>query len=321
MSRNTIIELILLSIILLGSFNYPLPLLAGTAGILVVSVVNKKINLNFPLVLIYTFIFCCFYFRLNWNYFPSYPVVFLISLYTRSLTFKNPYLPLFSLTIPLGMLLSSIFYHTPIVLTSIFKPFLTITLGEIFLITSLTLLDKSTDKLLELTNSSLNYEELLELSYFDSLTGLYNRRSLEQEAKIRNRAFEEKNVSYAVLMADIDFFKQYNDALGHLAGDEALKSIAGTIKNAVRTQDKVFRYGGEEFLIVLPETSPEKARQIAERIRHAVCRDLELPLTLSIGIGHCPQNAASFWEVVKAADTALYQAKNKGRNSVYALNA
>ena len=294
-------------------------------GILLKGLVKWKMamqkKLKPQLFLFATLIFGCLYFSFNWNYFPSYLLVLLFSNYFGDVSRKIPYLPLFSLTIPAGMLLSSIFYHTPFDLTSIFKPFLTIALSEVFF--KITLRAKQDDvlKLLPQLTGMGDFEQLLQLSYIDSLTGLFNRRLLEQEARLIDWHYQNSKISYAVLMADVDFFKQYNDTLGHLAGDEALKKIAAAIKSAVRTQDKVFRYGGEEFLIVLPKTSLEKARQAAERIRHAVARDLEIPLTISIGIGHCPQNAESFWEVVKVADAALYQAKNKGRNTVYVLKA
>ncbi|WP_075859001.1 GGDEF domain-containing protein [Carboxydothermus pertinax] len=296
---------------------------AVTLGILFTGYgLTLKKPLNRYTVILTIYIFSSFYFIFNWRNSLSYPLVLLLSVYFYVEDIKNSYFPLFFLAIPIGMLLSTIFYHTPFDLTSIFKPFLTIALSEIFLKLAFykTLLPLKFSEHLESAEVK-NVKELLMLSYTDSLTGLYNRRLLEEEAKMLDWQASQSSLEYALLLADIDFFKQYNDTLGHLAGDEALKQIATSIKSSVRTQDKVFRFGGEEFLIILPQTSPEKARQIAERIRHAVARNQKIPLTLSIGIGHYPQNAKSFWDVVKIADEALYKAKNKGRNTVYLLNS
>ncbi|NYE56854.1 GGDEF domain-containing protein [Carboxydothermus ferrireducens] len=307
MEQNLIKGLILL-LLLIFNVNSPVLILLLLTLSGLIFLYNSHLNryLSKPMVVAATYFLSSLYFTFNWNDFASYPLIFLLNLSLKSV--------LFFPAIFTGMLLSTIFYHTPFDLTSIFKPFLTIALTEVLI--NVNLKEKNSQRE---NYSAEEVRELLNLSYTDNLTGLYNRHFLENEAKIIDRQTSQSNFEYAILMADIDFFKQYNDSLGHLAGDEALKKIAGIIKNSVRKQDKVFRFGGEEFLILLPETSPEKARQIAERIRSSVARDLELSLTVSIGIGHFPQNGKSFREVLKAADSALYQAKNKGRNTVCLL--
>ncbi|WP_075866289.1 GGDEF domain-containing protein [Carboxydothermus islandicus] len=307
MEQNLTKGLILL-LLLIFNVNFPalILLLLTLSGLIFFYNSPRNRYLSKPTVVIATYLLSSLYFTFNWNNFASYPLIFLLNLSLKSV--------LFFPAIFTGMLLSTIFYHTPFDLTSIFKPFLTIALTEVLI--NVNLKEKTSQRE---NYSAEEVRELLNLSYTDNLTGLYNRHFLEKEAKIIDRQTSQSNFEYAILMADIDFFKQYNDSLGHLAGDEALKKIAGIIKNSVRKQDKVFRFGGEEFLILLPETSPEKARQIAERIRNSVARNIELSLTISIGIGHFPQNGKSFHEVLKAADNALYQAKNKGRNTVCLL--
>ena len=128
-------------------------------------------------------------------------------------------------------------------------------------------------------------------------------------------------------MADIDHFKEYNDRYGHLVGDVVLKEAAATIKESVRQIDVVGRYGGEEFAILLPETSPRNAYFAAERIRKAIAAkrirayDEELNFTISIGFSAFPRDAKDGLNVIDKADIALYEAKQKGRNAVCAFGA
>ncbi|HWR45595.1 sensor domain-containing diguanylate cyclase [Sporomusa sp.] len=156
----------------------------------------------------------------------------------------------------------------------------------------------------------------------DGLTSLYNYRHfrimLQQELK---RATRYK-WPLCLLMIDIDYFKHYNDINGHLYGDDALKAVAELVRQYCRDTDFVFRYGGEEFMVLLPETNVTQAHIIAERIRKAIA---EYPfqnsnnqpggaLTVSIGIAGYPDNADSESELIDAADTALYSAKRSTRN-------
>jgi diguanylate cyclase (GGDEF)-like protein len=161
-------------------------------------------------------------------------------------------------------------------------------------------------------------EELERLSLTDGLTGLANRRFLVQQLNEEALRFRRTKNEFAVLMADVDHFKQYNDAFGHPAGDEVLKRVARILHATAREIDCVARYGGEEFCVMLPETSTTGAAILAERICEHVAAT-EFPgqkITLSIGVASLPANGDTPDAVIAAADEALYQAKREGRNRV-----
>lgn len=166
--------------------------------------------------------------------------------------------------------------------------------------------------------------ELSTLAHTDPLTRLGNRLSLEEDLRSLDARGRRYGRGYCLAMCDIDRFKAYNDSLGHHAGDEALRAVADTIKRELRAGDGIYRYGGEEFLIVLPEQTPETAQIAAERVRSAVER-LAIPhaavpagvVTLSAGIAaYHPGDAATVEELLEQADAALYRAKSAGRNRV-----
>jgi diguanylate cyclase (GGDEF)-like protein len=161
-------------------------------------------------------------------------------------------------------------------------------------------------------------EELEKLSTSDALTGLHNRRFLTQRlSEELIRSYRHKG-SFAVLMADVDEFKKYNDAFGHPAGDEVLKRVASILLSSTRSVDCTARYGGEEFAVLLTDTSSAVAAEVAERIRARVAAQ-DFPgrkITLSIGIGEFPEHGQTGEEVISAADEALYAAKRAGRNRV-----
>lgn len=143
----------------------------------------------------------------------------------------------------------------------------------------------------------------------DPLTGLYNRRTLQK----RIHEFEE----YSIILFDIDHFKSVNDTYGHLLGDEVLKFLSELIQTQIRASDICFRYGGEEFLILLPYTDLETTYQIAERIRKTTETTLSpvgKAITISIGIGNMPKSASHHTELFNLIDQALYRAKGDGRN-------
>lgn len=157
----------------------------------------------------------------------------------------------------------------------------------------------------------------------DPLTGLFNRHfmqvTLEKEL---SRARRREN-SLGVLMVDVDHFKAFNDQFGHAAGDSVLQSVAAALQSNVRAEDAACRYGGEEFLIVLPEISVEAAVELAERLRQIVSRlddyrqaSNTRPITISVGIALYPVDALDPAELIDKADQALYRAKNEGRNKV-----
>jgi diguanylate cyclase (GGDEF)-like protein len=163
------------------------------------------------------------------------------------------------------------------------------------------------------------------MSYVDAVTEVANRRSFEEELKMEWRRSMRAKSDLSLLMADIDGFKAYNDALGHQAGDESLKKVAAVIdESARRAGDVVARYGGEEFAILLPDTDNSGAAILAERIRAAVEeRNIWHPSTdrgrLTISVGVATMVAREDLDgsaLVKAADAALYRAKRDGRNLV-----
>ena len=166
------------------------------------------------------------------------------------------------------------------------------------------------------------YQKIQELAITDSLTGVFARRySLERlnEELERSKKFK---YSFSFLMIDIDHFKEFNDQYGHLVGDAILREISKTIKDNVRQIDLVGRYGGEEFLAILPEADKEQAKFAAERIRQAVASqqikvyDENLKVTISIGISTFPQDSQGALTLIEKADLALYDAKGAGRNKV-----
>ncbi len=168
------------------------------------------------------------------------------------------------------------------------------------------------------------YEKTKELSLHDPLTGLANRNLMNLELDDGFTRSKRNGMPIAVIMLDLDWFKNYNDNYGHAAGDRALQEIAGLLKHEVRETDLPVRFGGEEFLIVLSETAGEAALLTAERIRAAVerydffPREGEPParMTVSLGVAAFSAGAGDADSLISAADTALYQAKTKGRNRV-----
>jgi diguanylate cyclase (GGDEF)-like protein len=165
--------------------------------------------------------------------------------------------------------------------------------------------------------------ELADLSHRDGLTGLDNYREFRRQLSEEAQRSLRYGRPFSLLMLDLDHFKQVNDTYGHLAGDEALRSLAGLIRREVRPVDRIARYGGEEFAIILPETATAGALATAERIREILATrpipvngEREVTLTVSIGVGTYPDDADTEERLVGAADQALYVAKNGGRNRV-----
>ncbi len=170
-------------------------------------------------------------------------------------------------------------------------------------------------------------DSLRESTLRDPMTGLYNRRFLQEYVETLVAYADRRKKSFSILMADLDYFKQVNDTYGHEAGDTTLKVLARCLSESVRNSDMVIRYGGEEFLIVLRDTDEQSGDQVAEKIRSAVEKlQIEVPgavlkKTLSIGVADYPNDSNSFWQVVKYADVALYKAKEAGRNQVLHFDA
>jgi diguanylate cyclase (GGDEF)-like protein len=158
----------------------------------------------------------------------------------------------------------------------------------------------------------------------DTLTGLYNRRYLIEYLTNTLDVAKRKEDELSILLIDIDYFKKFNDEYGHKTGDRVLKAVSDTMKNAVRDGDVIGRYGGEEFVVILPQTGSAQATEIAERLREDVSNiDYQryeinnIPkITVSIGIAQFPLHGYSHYHLTSAADRALYAAKNSGRNRV-----
>jgi diguanylate cyclase (GGDEF)-like protein len=154
----------------------------------------------------------------------------------------------------------------------------------------------------------------------DGLTGIYNRRGFETRIIETLAAAGRNGLGLSLLIIDIDHFKRLNDEFGHLLGDEVLRQVAKVFTQQLRKNDVVCRYGGEEFAILLPETTTERAQAVAEKLRRVVADHqfpgVPRPVTISLGIADCPTHAASRDELVRAADEALYAAKQNGRNRV-----
>lgn len=167
-------------------------------------------------------------------------------------------------------------------------------------------------------------EGLLTFAFTDYLTGLKTRGYFEQQLDLELKRCERKKAPLSLLMLDIDFFKPLNDKYGHHIGDQILRDVASLLTKDMREVDTVSRYGGEEFVIILPETSALAASVVAQRIRHSVehakffagTAEAIEHLTISIGFAVYPQDARFKRDLIVAADAALYDAKSRGRNQV-----
>lgn len=176
---------------------------------------------------------------------------------------------------------------------------------------------------LDISDRKMLEEELSELAIRDPLTGLFNRREtarlLDEEIARASRYHRE----LAILWIDIDHFKRINDENGHAAGDSVLRATSALLANGVRSVDVIGRFGGEEFLIFLPEMDRREARETAERLRSLVSNTPQpieegrtLAVTISIGVSVFPVNGSDSRALCAAADRAMYQAKSEGRNRV-----
>ncbi|MGZ0018531.1 sensor domain-containing diguanylate cyclase [Nitrosomonas sp. wSCUT-2] len=170
--------------------------------------------------------------------------------------------------------------------------------------------------------------QLLEtLSVTDNLTGLYNRNKLNAIISDQLARFVRNKRPFAVLMIDVDYFKTLNDSLGHVVGDEILAAVAKRISQSIRNVDFAARFGGDEFIIILAETTVDEAEKTAERIRSQVANihcdsiNQDLHVTLSIGVIQSEPNDISLTILLSRVDSALYEAKRAGRDQVYCLSS
>ncbi len=166
-------------------------------------------------------------------------------------------------------------------------------------------------------------EKLKKLSITDDLTGLYNSRHFYHQLAAEVKRYTRYKRPLALLMLDIDHFKHFNDTYGHLEGDQILSKIGGLITAGLRTMDTAYRFGGEEFTVILPETDANAAAAVAQRIRDEVEKtelsvNSEGNITLSIGVTEYADGEAVS-DFIKRADLAMYRSKEKGRNCISLL--
>jgi diguanylate cyclase (GGDEF)-like protein/PAS domain S-box-containing protein len=165
---------------------------------------------------------------------------------------------------------------------------------------------------------------IAKLAATDSLTGLLNRRAIEIELEIEASRAQRLRLPMSAIFGDLDYFKMINDSHGHSVGDEVLREVAKMLQAGVREYDRVCRYGGEEFLVMLPETKAEIAQEIAERLRKSIAvwklihQERLWPFTMTMSFGVAELQPGESWErMVERADRALYRAKKAGRNQVF----
>lgn len=174
----------------------------------------------------------------------------------------------------------------------------------------------------DISEKSRLLEELLIASQEDPLTQLYNRRHFTKSLQAELSRLKRFNRAFVLIMIDIDFFKAFNDDYGHECGDQVLTQIAQLLKLNLRDTDLISRWGGEEFLVLLPETDLEHGLQIAEKLRSKVetenfiYKNQKLNITISLGVKYCTNTKLTIDTYIDYADKALYKAKTQGRNKV-----
>ena len=173
------------------------------------------------------------------------------------------------------------------------------------------------------------FQETVELSLTDPLTGTANRRHLFSRLEMEVTRAQRFGNDLSFIMIDVDHFKLYNDRNGHPAGDEVLKGVAASMLRTVRKIDTVARYGGEEFAVILPQIRRDEAMAVAEKLRRAISQ-IAFPyadsqpggqVTVSVGLAHYPTDAPDLHQLLVRADAALYAAKNGGRNRLVAYSS
>jgi two-component system cell cycle response regulator len=171
-----------------------------------------------------------------------------------------------------------------------------------------------------------NMQSSIEMAVTDGLTGLHNRRYMESHLATLAEQASLRGKSLALMMLDIDYFKSINDSYGHDAGDDVLREFALRIRKTIRGIDLACRYGGEEFVVVMPEADLHVASMVAERLRRAIAGEpfsvhkgtKRIKVTISIGLSTLERKGEPVSDVLKRADVALYRAKHDGRNRVVA---
>lgn len=169
----------------------------------------------------------------------------------------------------------------------------------------------------------LTLEDAQSQIYKDTLTDLYNQKFLNEVVKKKIEEYRRYNTPFSVLFIDVDFFKKVNDSKGHIIGSGVLSQMGALLKEQIRDSDFAFRYGGDEFIIILSHTTGEDAMAVAERVRKNVenfqfhVNNIKVKVTVSIGLAFYPEHAQSAEEIIRIADEAMYYGKSQSRNIVY----
>ena len=200
------------------------------------------------------------------------------------------------------------------------------TTGEPFTKEDLDLLMRLVDQTAIAVERASLHQKMAELAITDDLTKLFNTRYLNRTMETEIQRSTRYNTSVSLIFMDIDYFKLVNDHHGHLVGSKVLVEMGQLLIKNLRTIDIVARYGGDEFVIVLPQTPPNTAKQIAERIRKIIEQNIflkkegySLKMTASFGVASYPDSAKSKEELLRLADEAMYKVKYQTRNAVYAM--
>jgi diguanylate cyclase (GGDEF)-like protein len=181
---------------------------------------------------------------------------------------------------------------------------------------------------LKILTESKNRDEIRMLSLTDEVTGLFNQRKLVEDLELYTARYENDKAGFCLLFVDIDYFKNVNDQFGHVVGSQLLIDMAAILKQQLRASDLVYRYGGDEFIVLLPKNSIEETKKIALRISEAVKSaefkifetDQTYKLSLSIGMAAFPQDATSAKAIIDFADKMMYMSKKSGRGKVFHVN-
>ena len=169
------------------------------------------------------------------------------------------------------------------------------------------------------------HEEIYRLMTTDHLTGAHNKKFFENELKREFHRFFRHKRPLSLAMMDIDHFKKFNDEYGHLAGDRILAQLGRIISDSIRMEDIFCRYGGEEFVVLMPELDLDGAAEFSERVRKVIAdsdfkfEKLTLKVTMSLGVANADSTMSRSKDLVEAADNNLYKAKSAGRNKVFYL--
>jgi diguanylate cyclase (GGDEF)-like protein len=186
------------------------------------------------------------------------------------------------------------------------------------------LLRKIAGQIGQVIDTILAYQHTRELSYTDELTRVFNRRYFNQRFEREMQRAQRYGRALSLIMVDIDHFKTFNDTHGHLWGDKILKQVAQILEKSLRKADILARFGGEEFVVLLPEIDKEHGRKVAEKLRRAIERT-DFPkaatqplgrLTISLGFAAFPEDAQKAEALIDHADQGLYLAKSRGRNQI-----